>query len=47
MAARVELSPDELAKYKAHPEIAKLPIANGTFIRNFTMECSVGMLVKG
>ncbi len=47
MAARVELSPDEEVKYKAHPDIAKLPMATGTFIRNYPLECSVGMLVKG
>lgn len=47
MSSRVELSPDEDVKYKAHPEIAKLPMAAGTFIGNYPMECSVGMLVKG
>lgn len=47
MAYRLELSPEEEVKYKAHPEIAKFPMATGTFVGNYTSECNVGDMVKG
>ena len=47
MTSRVELSPEEEAKVKAHPEIASRPMVAGMFLGTYNMECSVGMLLNG
>jgi len=47
MAYRLELSSEEEVKYKAHPEIAKFPMATGTFVGNYKQECNVGDVVRG
>ena len=47
MAYRLELSPEEEVKYKAHPEIAKFPMAAGIFVGNYASECYVGDVVEG
>jgi hypothetical protein len=47
MDSRIELSDEETRLLKAHPEIAKMTLATGTFGDNTEVECSVGMLVKG